>query len=131
MPSRHEKTGVGCVLAGLVIAAVLLFAIGSASAQTSSANAPTSARVEAGSSAPTTEPRTESTTEKAEPPQQAPTPDPAADGFKVGVFVFKPGGRIKLDIIKDYDALTSEDSFDPRTIVVPSERRRQFETACA
>ena len=91
---------------GLVTAAVLLFAIGSANAQTR-------IPVEGGPSAPTTE--------KAEPAQQAPTPETKPDGFTVGGFVFKPGGRIKLDIIKDYDAITSEDSFDPRTIVVPAE----------
>ncbi len=90
---------------GLVTAAVLLFAIGPANGQTS-------APVEGGPSAPTTE--------KAEPAQQAPTPETKPDGFTVGGFVFKPGGRIKLDIIKDYDAITSEDSFDPRTIVVPA-----------
>ena len=38
------------------------------------------------------------------------------DGFRVGAFVFKPGGRIKLDIIRDFDPIASEDSFDPRTI---------------
>jgi hypothetical protein len=41
---------------------------------------------------------------------------PAFDGFKMGSFTFKPGGRIKLDVIRDLDAITSEDSFDPRTI---------------
>src|SRR5262252_7323591 len=44
---------------------------------------------------------------------------PAAnDGFKIGDFTFKPGGRIKLDVIKDFDVITSEDSFDPRTIAL-------------
>ena len=36
----------------------------------------------------------------------------------VGGFTFKPGGRIKLDIIRDFSAITSEDSFDTRTIAV-------------
>ena len=40
------------------------------------------------------------------------------DGFTVGGFVFRPGGRIKLDIIRDFNPITSEDSFDPRTIPV-------------
>ncbi len=40
------------------------------------------------------------------------------DGFKIGSFTFKPGGRIKLDIIRDFDVITSEDSFDPRTIAL-------------
>ena len=48
----------------------------------------------------------------------AQTPQPEFDGFKIGSFVFKPGGRIKLDIIRDFDAISSEDSFDPRTIAV-------------
>ena len=53
---------------------------------------------------------------------QAPAPEPAAspspkpDGFTVGSFVFKPGGRVKLDVIRDFDPAGSEDSFDPRTI---------------
>ena len=87
---------------GLAWAVVLLGAIASAHAQTP-------APVEASPQAPPTE--------KAEPP---PTPAPAQepDGFRVGSFVFKPGGRIKLDIIRDFDAITSEDSFDTRTIAV-------------
>ena len=36
----------------------------------------------------------------------------------MGGFTFKPGGRIKLDIIRDFDPIGSEDSFDPRTIPV-------------
>jgi hypothetical protein len=36
----------------------------------------------------------------------------------MGSFTFKPGGRIKLDVIRDFDPITSEDSFDPRTIPV-------------
>jgi hypothetical protein len=49
---------------------------------------------------------------------QTPAAQPEFDGFKIGSFTFKPGGRIKLDIIRDYDVITSEDSFDPRTIVL-------------
>ena len=44
--------------------------------------------------------------------------DPRPDGFAVGGFTFKPGGRVKLDIIRDFSAIGSEDSFDPRTIPV-------------
>ena len=44
--------------------------------------------------------------------------EPRPDGFTVGGFVFKPGGRIKLDIIRDFNPISSEDSFDPRTIPV-------------
>src|SRR5262245_51546263 len=47
--------------------------------------------------------------------QDKPAP-PAADGFRMGDFTFKPGGRIKLDIIRDFKPIGSEDSFDPRTI---------------
>jgi hypothetical protein len=38
------------------------------------------------------------------------------DGFRMGAFVFKPGGRVKLDVIRDFKPIGSEDSFDPRTI---------------
>ena len=104
--------------------AVLLCAIGSANAQTS-------APVDDGRAAPRETPTTGTTTTEA-PKAEAPTAEapkaetpaePQAqgtsstfDGFKVGGFVFKPGGRIKLDIIRDFDPITSEDSFDPRTI---------------
>ena len=47
---------------------------------------------------------------------QTPAAPPAFDGFKMGSFTFKPGGRIKLDVIRDLDPIGSEDSFDPRTI---------------
>ena len=89
-------------------AAVLLWAIGPVNAQTS-------APAEGGPAAP----KAEVDDPQNPPPQVQVTP--AQDGFKVGAFTFKPGGRIKLDMIKDYDAITSEDSFDPRTIVIPSE----------
>jgi hypothetical protein len=49
---------------------------------------------------------------------QTPAAAPSDDGFRIGSFTFKPGGRIKLDIIRDFDVLTSEDSFDPRTIAL-------------
>lgn len=49
---------------------------------------------------------------------QTPATPPASDGFKMGAFTFKPGGRIKLDVIRDFDPIGSEDSFDPRTIPV-------------
>ena len=49
---------------------------------------------------------------------QTPAAPASFDGFKMGSFTFKPGGRIKLDVIRDFDAITSEDSFDPRTIVI-------------
>jgi hypothetical protein len=49
-------------------------------------------------------------------PEQ-PTPS-AEDGFKMGAFTFKPGGRVKLDVIRDFKPIGSEDSFDTRTIPV-------------
>ena len=102
------------VTRGLVCAAVLLCAIGTVSAQTSAPaeGGPAAPKAEAGGApaAPDGEQN---------PPQVQVQAEPAPDGFRVGLFTFKPGGRIKLDIIKDYDAITSEDSFDPRTIVIP------------
>src|SRR5688500_12445200 len=47
---------------------------------------------------------------------------PPADGFKMGAFVFKPGGRVKLDVIRDFKPIGSEDSFDTRTIPVDGSR---------
>jgi DcaP outer membrane protein len=102
-PDRStQRRPLGGVMRRVVFPAVLLCAV-------SSLNAQSGAPVEGGPSAPTTE--------KAEPPQ-TPAQD-STDGFRVAGFVFKVGGRIKLDVIKDFDAITSEDSFDPRTIVLP------------
>ena len=42
----------------------------------------------------------------------------ATDGFRVGDFTFRPGGRVKLDWIRDFKPIGSEDSFDVRTIPV-------------
>lgn len=44
--------------------------------------------------------------------------EPAGTGFRVGDFTFKPGGRVKLDVIRDFDPIGNEDSFDTRTIPV-------------
>ena len=55
-------------------------------------------------------------------PEREPAAAPAAqdpkpvDGFVVNGFTFKPGGRIKLDIIRDFTRMGNEDSFDTRTI---------------
>jgi hypothetical protein len=78
----------------LGIAAMLLGAIGQADAQTP-ANGATG-----------------------EAPAQTPTTTPEPDGFRIGSFTFKPGGRIKLDVIRDFDVVTNEDAFDPRTIAI-------------
>jgi hypothetical protein len=49
----------------------------------------------------------------AAPAPQDPKP---VDGFVVNGFTFKPGGRIKLDIIRDFTPMGNEDAFDTRTI---------------
>ena len=54
----------------------------------------------------------------APPPAAQADAAPAADGFRVGGFTFKPGGRIKLDVIRDFKPIGNEDSFDTRTIPV-------------
>lgn len=96
---RREPDSVLRMTAG---AAVLLYTIASAHAQ---------------SPAPVETTPDEPETEEAEAPQTPASPTPQ-DGFRIGSFVFKPGGRIKLDIIRDFDPITSEDSFDPRTIPI-------------
>ena len=50
-------------------------------------------------------------------PEQTPPP-PAEDGFRMGAFRFKPSGRVKLDVIRDFKPIGSEDSFDTRTIAI-------------
>ena len=128
--TRRERvtrgTQFGSVMRWLAVPAVLLCAIGSAYAQTSGP-------VDDGRAAPQEAPNTgTATTEapktdapKTEAPKAETPAEPQAqgtsstfDGFKVGGFTFKPGGRIKLDIIRDFSAITSEDSFDTRTIAV-------------
>src|SRR4029453_82906 len=103
-----KRRALGRMVRALVLPAVLLSAISPTNAQTSSpVNDPAATKTEK--------------TEKAEPsqtPPQPPTPESKPDGFTVGGFVFKPGGRVKLDLIRDFDPITSEDSFDPRTIPV-------------
>ena len=57
---------------------------------------------------------------------QAPTPAQPAkppDGFKVGDFTFKPGGRIKLDVIRDFNPIGNEDSFVVQTIPIDGGKR--------
>jgi hypothetical protein len=61
----------------------------------------------------------------APPPPQTPEqtpPPPAEDGFRMGAFTFKPSGRVKLDVIRDFKPIGSEDSFDTRTIPVDGSR---------
>jgi hypothetical protein len=125
------------VVRALVIPAVLLCP-GPVSAQTGAAAAPDAAKGAVAVTAPppsataTTEAATtgdakteaaksaaaseapKSSTTKSEAPAEAQAQAP--EGFTLGGFVFKAGGRIKLDVIRDFDAIGSEDSFDPRTI---------------
>src|SRR4051812_9336382 len=101
----RRRQPAGGVMRTLWLPAVLLCAAGSANAQTGTA-------VEAGSQAPATD--------KSEPPQapaQSAAPD-KPDGFTMGGFLFKMGGRLKLDVIRDFDPIGSTDSFDPRTIAI-------------
>ena len=90
---------------GLLLA--LLLAAGSATAQdrapalTAPAGAPAAAPADAPAAAPAAQ------------GQQKPP-----DGFTVGGFTFKPGGRVKLDIIRDFKPIDNEDSFDTRTIPI-------------
>ena len=115
--SAKQRRPFGSVVNALVLLAVLLSSFDSANAQTSSPTESGPAAPKGVEGGPAEPPANEQN-----PPQKIDVKaEPAPDGFTVGGFLFKPGGRVKLDIIKDYDAITSEDSFDPRTIVVPSE----------
>jgi hypothetical protein len=60
---------------------------------------------------------TEPAAQPAQPAQAAKPPD----GFRVGDFTFRPGGRIKLDVIRDFTRIGNEDSFDTRTIPIDDE----------
>ena len=54
------------------------------------------------------------------PAAQEPKP---VDGFRVGDFTFRPGGRVKLDIIRDFKPMDNEDSFDTRAIPIDAGER--------
>lgn len=56
-------------------------------------------------------------------PAQEPGRSATPDGFRVGDFTFKPGGRVKLDVIRDFQLVGNEDSFDTRTIVIDDNNR--------
>jgi DcaP outer membrane protein len=47
--------------------------------------------------------------------QTVPRPE---DGFRMGSFIFKPGGRVKVDVIRDFKPIGNEDAFETRTIPV-------------
>ncbi|HMC76355.1 MAG TPA: DcaP family trimeric outer membrane transporter, partial [Vicinamibacterales bacterium] len=94
-------------------------ATGSANAQTTTAVAvtpPVTAAEQPATEKPAAEKPATETTEQQQ--TVVVTGESKPDGFTVGGFTFKPGGRIKLDIIRDFDPIGSEDSFDPRTIPV-------------
>jgi hypothetical protein len=93
------------VVTGVVI---LLVSLSPASAQTTGALPATPAEP-----APATTDGTPQT--PATKPEQSPQAE-APDGFKMGAYTFKPGGRVKLDFLRDFKPIGSEDSFDPRTI---------------
>jgi len=104
---------------GLMAAVVLVLATGSVNAQTTAAVAVTSPVPAAEKPATATPAAEKPATEKSEQQQTvAVAAESKPDGFTMGGFTFKPGGRIKLDIIRDFDPIGSEDSFDPRTIPV-------------
>jgi len=117
----------------IACAAALLLNSGPAVAQTPSAPTDTISTAPAGSgdadapAAALDPPAADPASPPADPaaPPQAPQPQitvsgtSAPDGFKIGEFTFKVGGRVKLDIIRDFKPIGSEDSFDPRTIPIP------------
>jgi hypothetical protein len=98
-----------------LVCAALLVGISTAAAQetTSGPSAPAPAAVaEDGSGTG------QNTADKPEQKGEQVADTPAVDGFRMGAFTFKPSGRIKLDVLRDFKPIGSEDSFDPRTIPV-------------
>ena len=61
---------------------------------------------------------------QAAPAAPAAQPQKPVDGFRVGDFTFKPGGRVKLDVIRDFNRMGNEDSFDTRTIFIDEVDRK-------
>ena len=90
----------------LVCGAALLASVSTSAAQTTSPD-PQPGQIDVTAKPPDGEPQ------KTE--QTAPKSD---DGFRMGAFTFKPGGRIKVDVIRDFKPVGNEDSFDTRTIPV-------------
>ena len=103
----------------LVWAALLVAAPWPALAQTPVVATPAAVATPApgGANAGATEPPT-AEQQKTEQQKTGSTETPPRDGFTMGAFTFKPGGRVKLDVIRDFKPIGSEDSFDPRTIPV-------------
>ena len=48
----------------------------------------------------------------------------------MGAFTFKPGGRVKLDVIRDFKPIGNEDAFDTRTIPVDGSEGTNSTSAC-
>src|SRR5262245_65803143 len=46
----------------------------------------------------------------------APAPPPKGIQWTSGEYTWKVGGYVKVDLIHDFDAIGSADTFDPRTI---------------
>jgi hypothetical protein len=105
-----------------VVGAVMLMAVASVCAAqetTTKATSPGSTTTATTTTTSTSTPaEPDGTAPAATPEQQKPETPPASDGFRMGSFTFKPGGRVKLDVIRDFKPIGSEDSFDPRTIPV-------------
>ena len=97
------------VLRVLIGVAVLFATLTSTSAQTTSGGQTAPAE-------PAPAPAGATPQTPATKPEQTPQQADNADGFRMGAYTFKPGGRIKLDFLRDFTPIGSEDSFDPRTI---------------
>ena len=90
----------------VVIGVVMAMCAHSASAQTTTATP--------ADPSPATDGTTQ--TAPAKPEQKSEQAAEPRDGFTMGGYTFKPGGRVKLDFLRDFKPIGSEDSFDPRTI---------------
>jgi hypothetical protein len=112
------RTRSGLTFRFLACGAVLLTGAWTCAAQTTTTTPTTPP---AGTAATPTTAQPASGTPGADKPEQKEeqVPDkPPSDGFRMGAFVFKPGGRVKLDVIRDFKPIGSEDTFDTRTIPV-------------
>jgi hypothetical protein len=110
-------------LPAIVCAATLLASSGTAAAQALLASTDVPVAVANAGGTP-------GAADPAPPPAAEPAPQAAQpqitvsgtpDGFRVGDFTFKVAGRVKLDIIRDFRPIGSEESFDPRTIPIPEQ----------
>ena len=98
---------------GWVAGGAVMLASAGAVAQTTEAQSPPPQQIAAatpGAPDQATTPKPEQKSEQA--------PEASRDGFTIGAYTFKPGGRVKLDVLRDLKPIGSEDSFDPRTIPV-------------